>query len=349
MVHIIDEWNNSVSLVKLEMAPEIVAEFAVEHFVGVRGASLAVVGSLLIGSAGNWGLISPTDFGIVLVFSANVLVLQNPLAEVVNARWAQIRHVVLVSHVDEEVPLRSIVLVCRFQIENVRLHIDRKHGVGVKIENVKVWRLVLECGDRSDDEIHADALARVDVFHHLVKLGVHVREHAESNDVLESVGNGVVSLRILSRALVQVWNVREDDRVSILLLELFQLLNEPFELISRITESGPTSKIGSVANVRVQRNHSRLIVQLLRVVAVVKPGFLVLFSFNELDPVGNPQFDGILESPSSDSDLVLRVGIVIAHGGEDIIAFKSISNKFGCVPHNIDIGYHVQTVKIVRY
>jgi len=76
---------------------------------------------------------------------------------------------------------------------------------------------------------------------------------------------------------------------------------------------------------------------------------LVLFAVNELDPFGNPQFDGILESLPSDSDLVLRVGIVIAHCGEDIIAFKSISNEFGCVPHDIDIGYHVQTVKIVRY
>lgn len=175
-----------------------------------------------------------------------------------------------------------------------------------------------------------------------------MREHSKADDVLEPVCDRVVSFCVLSRALIKVRNVRKDDCVPLLLLEFFQLFNEPFKHVSRITKGSPTLKIGGVANIGIKRNHSRLVVQLLREIAVIEPGLLGLIAVDELRPFGHPLPESILESLPTDSDLVLRVGIVIAHCREDVVTSKTISDELRCVLHNIDIGCQVQAVEIVR-
>lgn len=76
-----------------------------------------------------------------------------------------------------------------------------------------------------------------------------MREHAKSNDVLESVRDGMVSLGILSGALSMVWNVSKDNGVTIVFLELSQLILKPLKLISSIIESGPSFKVIYVTDV----------------------------------------------------------------------------------------------------
>lgn len=112
MIYIVDHWNDCVCLVKLEMCPKRISILALEHFIGVRRTSLAGVVRLLFLSARNWRFLLPANLGVVFVFRAKVLFIQNLIAELVEAVRAQVRHVVLVSHVDVQVPLRSVILVC---------------------------------------------------------------------------------------------------------------------------------------------------------------------------------------------------------------------------------------------
>ena len=111
-----------------------------------------------------------------------------------------------------------------------------------------------------------------------------VREHAESDDMLESVSNGVVSSGILFGTLIKVWNVSNNDSISILLLKFGELSDEPLKLVSWVLETCPSSKVCSIANVGIERNDSCLIVQLFGKVAIVEPGLLVFFIINKLDP-----------------------------------------------------------------
>lgn len=79
-----------------------------------------------------------------------------------------------------------------------------------------------------------------------------MREHTESNDVLEPLGDCMVPSGILSGALVEIWHMGEDDSESILLFDLGELLDQPVHLVTWITESGPTLEISGVANVGIQ-------------------------------------------------------------------------------------------------
>jgi hypothetical protein len=54
-------------------------------------------------------------------------------------------------------------------------------------------------------------------------------------------------------------------------------------------------------------------------VAVIEPSLLVCIVFDELGPFGYPLFNCIIESLSSDFDLVLRVGVVVTHSWEDFV------------------------------
>jgi len=171
------------------------------------------------------------------------------LAEAAEAGWAHVFHGVVFSDVDVEVPRWRIVLVGGFKIEDVGLEVDWEHRFGVEVHNVKLWRLALVCCDGANDEVHADALSGVDIAHDLVELGVDVREDAEADNVLEAVGDGVVSPSILPRALIKIGNVGNDNRVSVLLFELAELSCEPFEHVSRVAECGPAVEIGGVADV----------------------------------------------------------------------------------------------------
>lgn len=112
MIYKVDHWNDRVCLIKLEMSPKRISILTLEHFIGVRRAGLAGVVCLLILSARNWRFLLPAHLGIVLVFSAKVIVIENLIAELVEAVRAQVCHVVLVPHVDVQVPLRGVILVC---------------------------------------------------------------------------------------------------------------------------------------------------------------------------------------------------------------------------------------------
>lgn len=99
MVHIVDDWDKQVLFVELERGPERVTKFALVQVVGVGRTHLATVVRLVVRGASNWNVRGSTNFRIVLVFGANILVSSNLKAQVLEAGRAQVFQVVLISHI----------------------------------------------------------------------------------------------------------------------------------------------------------------------------------------------------------------------------------------------------------
>lgn len=75
-----------------------------------------------------------------------------------------------------------------------------------------------------------------------------------------------------------------------------------------------------------------------------------MFAFiiiHELSPGWHPLLDCLFEAFAADSDLVLWVGVVIAHGWEDLQSFQLLSDHVSCVLHNHHILEEAQALKIV--
>lgn len=90
------------------------------------------------------------------------------------------------------------------------------------------------------------------ISYHLILLLMDMRVHAPSDNVLESIRNGMVSSAVLSGALVQIWDVGEHNGLSINFFKLKELILKPSELISRIVEGSHGLKVQVIANVGVQ-------------------------------------------------------------------------------------------------
>lgn len=174
------------------------------------------------------------------------------VAQVLEAGWAQVWYTVVFSVIEVQVPVCRIVFVGSLQVKGVDLEINWEHSLRIEVDYVVAWWFTFECRDRTGDVVHTNSLSVLYVIHDLEELMVDVRKNSKSNDMLESVDDCVVSSSVLSGALVQSWDVREDDRESLLLLDLSELLDQPLELITRVIEGSPSVEVGIIADVRIK-------------------------------------------------------------------------------------------------
>lgn len=74
-------------------------------------------------------------------------------------------------------------------------------------------------------------------------------EHAESDDVLESFGDCVVSPCILLQAFTLGRDMCKDNGIAAISLNLCKLINQPAQLVSRVVEGVPGSEVLEIAQI----------------------------------------------------------------------------------------------------
>jgi hypothetical protein len=84
-----------------------------------------------------------SNVSIVSVPLASVFVVKDLLALVEEAGWAHIFELILFSVVVFEVPLGLVKLVSMNKVEDVSFIVDGKHCIGIQVDDVEAWGLVL--------------------------------------------------------------------------------------------------------------------------------------------------------------------------------------------------------------
>ena len=79
-----------------------------------------------------------------------------------------------------------------------------------------------------------------------------MRVSTELDHVLVSVKNGMISTTVISVALIEVWNVSENDGTASNLLKSVQLIRKPMKHVAWILEGGNRGPVELIANVIVE-------------------------------------------------------------------------------------------------
>jgi hypothetical protein len=99
----------------------------------------------------------------------------------------------------------------------------------------------------------------IDISGNLVLLLMNVRVHAPSDDSLVSVHQCMVSSSELSSALIDVWNMSNNNGSSIDSLKSTELIGKPIKHGSWIIEVVQGFPVKSIANVCIKRDHFSLL------------------------------------------------------------------------------------------
>lgn len=89
--------------------------------------------------------------------------------------------------------------------------------------------------------------------------------------MLESISDSMVSSGILPGAFIEVWNMCKDDSVSVRLLQLLKLVDEPLKLISSVGETSPCNEVSIIANIGIQGYDLCVVRKTLGKVTVLNP------------------------------------------------------------------------------
>lgn len=142
----------------------------------------------------------------------------------------------------------------------VNLVIDRPHGLGIQVNDVKAWWLPLIRRCRTSKEIDAIGNLRLQVSHDLQLMLMNVRIHTETNGMREAIHNGSKTMTKLEGAFLKVWQMSQNDGCAIHLLELFELVNQPLQLVGRVVERSHRVPVLQVANVGIYSQNARFVI-----------------------------------------------------------------------------------------
>lgn len=111
---------------------------------------------------------------------------------------------------------------------------------------------------------------------------MNVRIHTKTNGMREAIHNGSKTMTKLEGAFLKVWQMSQNDGCAIHLLELFELVNQPLQLVGRVVERSHRVPVLQVANVGIYSQNARFVIELLGKILVVLEQLFVFLVINEL-------------------------------------------------------------------
>lgn len=143
MVDRIDESNEP--LLHVDKVRRMLAISALEDLIGVGGGGLAEQVELLLLGARNVLDLGTADGRVEVVELADSGICFDLVAEGKETGGTQVRHVVISSVIEVEVPVCGVVLVCCFQVEGVDFEVYGEHCFRIKVDQIVTWGFTLVC------------------------------------------------------------------------------------------------------------------------------------------------------------------------------------------------------------
>jgi hypothetical protein len=170
------------------------------------------------------------------VESREIHIVEHAFGHVEHACRAEISELISLEVVVEKAPARRAIsaLVGFNQVDVVRVHVDREHCLGIDLEDHERWIVLLVWGQTASDTVQEDSFLWVgDTSGHGVRLIVRVALQTETDDVLESLHEGLVAFSPLVLTASRVV-MADQDGDAFVGLDLGQLFLKPLEVMARV-------------------------------------------------------------------------------------------------------------------
>lgn len=152
------------------------------------------------------------------------------MSGIFEASWAKICKIVFLFIIDVLLEHWFVLWVLNhvLQIKIPGFKVHWKKCIRVQIHPVKAWWFALKGGHGANNIVHADWLMVEDVVLDLPLLLMDVTGELPSNNILVPIHKSVVSSAIGPQALVNIWDMADNDGATSNLLKTRELLIKPF-------------------------------------------------------------------------------------------------------------------------
>lgn len=178
-----------------------------------------------------------------------------PQSQILEARWAQVFHLISLKIVVKLSPIRSPNFISLFDIDVVRMHVGGQHHLRIKVKDHKRWVLEVICSYTTSNGSHNNWFLGIShAIGKLVRLVVSMTSNAKPHNILESLHQGSVANSKL--VLAVHWSVMSNhDCQAFGCLNFHELLLEPGKLMAWVVTLSPDVEVEHIACVCVECNH----------------------------------------------------------------------------------------------
>lgn len=163
----------------------------------------------------------------------------------------------------EDFPLWLFARISFCEVHEVSFDVDGYHELFVILDHGEWWVASVSTCSWSGDKAPSDWFRVLDRSGNIELLIMSVAERLESNNVLESLNDGMISVAKLMKT-VPSWDVCYDVNESMVLFYLCELFLQPVELVSWISSIIKEPPVQVVASLHVDTNNSPLRVEFER-------------------------------------------------------------------------------------